>query len=402
MDLRNFENSPTGSLQPIEVEERGELVAHAAFIPDDLPSSLSLAPSTWTVAMSAVEMLGRLDAVTTELQVDPVLLSKPTIRREAVSTSALEGTFAPAEDVLKSEVDLDLPRTSAVQEILNYIDATNHGVGRITELPIGTRLARELQDRLIRGTASDDYQRGELRQTQVIIGPYKGCSVKDATYVPPPPGKQLEDGMDQWEKWVNQTSDLHVVVKIAIAHYQFEALHPFTDGNGRIGRLIAILQLIEADVLAGPILNLSPHFERKSEEYRFRLREVSISGDWDGWIAFFCEALTEQAKEAIDRVHALLTWRSNTIDKLRAANHKGLILEIAEGLISEPTLNVNSVVASSGKTTAAANTAVNKLVEAGVLVEVTGAKYNRIFQAVEVIAILFGDQPSNKSSTQRG
>ena len=398
MDLRNFEKSPTGSLEPIEVEERGEIVAHAAFIPDDLPASLSLSPSTWTSAMAAVEMLGRLDAVTTELGVDPVLLSKPTVRREAVSTSALEGTFAPAEDVLKSEVDMDLPRTAAVQEVLNYVDATNHGVQRIGELPIGTRLARELQDRLIRGTASDDYQRGQLRQTQVIIGPYKGCSVKEATYVPPPPGSHLEDGMDEWEKWVNQGSDLHIVVRIAIAHYQFEALHPFTDGNGRIGRLIAILQLIDAEVLAGPILNLSPHFERKSDEYRFRLREVSISGDWDGWITFFCEALTEQATEAIDRVHALLTWRSNAIEKLRSANHKGLILEIAEGLISEPTLNVNSVVAASGKTTAAANTAVNKLVEEGVLVEVTGGKYNRIFQAVEVIAILFGSPQSTGHS----
>lgn len=396
MDLQAFENSPTGLLIPIEVEERQEVVEHGAFIPDQLPQSLNLAPSTWMKAMSAVEMLGRLDTVTTELEVDPVLLSKPTVRREAVSTSALEGTFAPAEQVLKSEVDVDLPRTPAVQEILNYIEATNHGVARISELPVSTRLARELQDILIRGTASDDYQRGQLRQTQVIIGPYKGCSVKEATYVPPPPGKHLKEGMDAWEKWIHESSELHIVVRVAIAHYQFEALHPFTDGNGRIGRLIAILQLIEAGVLAGPILNLSPHLEKKSEEYRFRLREVSVSGDWDGWISFFCEALTEQAREAIDRVHALLAWRSNTIEKLRVSNHKGLILEIAEGLISQPTLNVNSVVASSGKTTAAANTAVNKLVDEGVLVEVTGAKYNRIFQAVDVIRILFGE-PQQKS-----
>lgn len=375
---------------PIEVQERGELVTHSAFIPNDLPSSLNLSPSTWMQAMSAVEMLGRLDAITTELDVDPVLFSKPTVRREAVSTSALEGTFAPAEEVLKSEVDMDLPRTPAVQEVLNYIEATNYGVAKISELPISTRLARELQNILIRGTASDDYQRGQLRQTQVIVGPYKGCSVKDATYVPPPPGQHLKNGMSAWEKWINESSELHIVVRVAIGHYQFEALHPFTDGNGRIGRLLAILQLIEARVLAGPILNLSPHFEKKSEEYRFRLREVSISGDWDGWISFFCEALTEQAREAIDRVHALLAWRSDTIEKLRLSNHKGLILEIAEGLISQPTLNVNGVVASSGKTTAAANTAVNKLVEEGVLVEVTGAKYNRIFHAHEVVRILFG------------
>ena len=200
MDLGKFETSPTGSLTPIEVVERGEVVKHAAFIPNDLPSSINLTPQTWAQAMSAVEMLGRLDAITTELEVDPVLLSKPTVRREAVSTSALEGTFAPAEEVLKSELDMNLPRTPAVQEILNYIDATNHGVRRIDELPVGTKLAKELQDILIRGTASDDYQRGQLRETQVIIGPYKGCSVKDATYVPPPPGRQLQDGLSAWEK----------------------------------------------------------------------------------------------------------------------------------------------------------------------------------------------------------
>lgn len=389
MDLGTFETSPTGSLVPIEVVERGEVVKHAAFVPNELPASLNLSPTTWAQAMSAVEMMGRLDAITAELDIDPVLLSKPTVRREAVSTSALEGTFAPAEEVLKSELDVHLPRTPAVQEILNYIDATNHGVRRITELPIGTKLAKELQDILIRGTASDDYQRGKLRKTQVIIGPYKGCSVKDATYVPPPPGKELRDGVSAWERWVNEESELHIVVRIALAHYQFEALHPFTDGNGRIGRLIAILQLIDARVLTGPILNLSPHFERKSDEYRYRLREVSISGDWNGWVAFFCEALAEQASEAIDRVHALLTWRSKTIETLRSSNHKGLILEIVEGLVSQPTLNVTSVVSSSGKTTAAANTAVNRLVDAGVLVEVTGGKYNRIFQAEDVIRILF-------------
>ena len=164
MDLKGLENSPTGSLVPIEVEERGQVVPHAAFVPDDLPSLLSLSPGTWARAMSAIEMLGRLDAVTTELQVDPVLLSKPTVRREAVSTSALEGTFAPAEDVLKSEVDIDLPRTPAVQEVLNYIDATNHGVKRIGELPIGTRLARELQDILIRGTSSMTTNEGNFER----------------------------------------------------------------------------------------------------------------------------------------------------------------------------------------------------------------------------------------------
>ena len=246
MEIDKFENSPTGSLVPISVEEHDQQVNHVAFLPHELEPLIDLRPDTWGKAIRAAEMLGRLDAVTGELGVDPVLLSRPTVRREAVSTSALEGTFAPAEEVLKSEVDADLPRSPAVQEILNFIEATNHGMQRLPDFPIGTRLACELQDILIRGTESDDYQRGKLRKTQVIIGPYKGCSVKEATYVPPPPGTELVGGMDAWEKWLNEDSELHIVVRIAVAHYQFEALHPFTDGNGRIGRLLAILQLVEA------------------------------------------------------------------------------------------------------------------------------------------------------------
>ncbi len=390
MDIGKFEQSPTGSLVPITVDERGEQVSHAAFVPNDLTDELELRPNTWSKVITAAEMLGRLDAVTTELGLDPVLLSRPTVRREAVSTSALEGTFAPAEDVLSSEVDLDRPRSPAVQEILNFIAATDHGVQRIIDFPTGTRLACELQDLLIRGTPSDDYQRGNLRQTQVIIGPYQGCSVKDATYVPPPPGEKLVRGMDAWEKWFHNTTDLHIIVRVAVAHYQFEALHPFTDGNGRIGRLLAILQLVEAGVLGGPLLNLSPYFETRSEEYRHRLREISVSGDWDGWIGFFCEALSIQAQEAIDRVHALLLWKHEAIDKLRSKKYKGLILEITETLIETPVLNVKSVVTRFGHTTASANNAVNRLVEEGLLIETTGGKYNRIFQAQAVVEILFG------------
>jgi len=389
VEASTFEDSPTGSLIPIRVEEHGQTVEHVAFLPNPLEPLVELRAETWTVAMRAVEMLGRLDAVTAELGVDHVLLSKPTIRREALSTSALEGTFAPAQDVLKSEVDADLPRSPAVQEILNFVHATNYGVQRIQEFPIGTRLACELQDILVRGTESDDYQRGKLRETQVIIGPYKGCSVTEATYVPPPPGTDLVAGMDAWEKWLNSESGLHVVVRAAIAHYQFEALHPFTDGNGRIGRLIAILQLVEVGMLDGPLLSLSPYFERASEQYRYRLREVSVSGDWDGWIGFFCGALAAQAEEAINRVRALFQWRVEVIDGLRAKSNKGLILEIAESLIEQPVLNVKSVVERFGRTTAAANSAVNRLVEEQILSEITGGSYNRLFHAQDVIDILF-------------
>ena len=389
MDANLFTDESTGELVPIKVEEEGVQVSHIAFAPHPLPTNLELSASTWMNVVNAVEQLGRLDAVASELGVDPVLLSRPTIRREAMSTSALEGTFAPAAEVLTSEVDEDLPRSPAIVEILNFIKATEHGVRRLTELPIGTRLARELQDILIKGTVTDDWQRGEVRKTLVIIGPYKGCSVREATYVPPPPGSILELGLDAWETWIHAESDMHQVVRIAMAHYQFEAIHPFTDGNGRIGRLIAILQLIETGILAQPLINLSPFFEVRSDKYRYLLRQVSITGAWDEWISFFCEALASQAIEAAQRVRELLAWRDTTTNSLRSHRMRGVVVDLAASLIEYPTVNVKQVAERFEVTVTSANTAVNKLVDEGIISEITGGNYNRVFQATDVMRIFF-------------
>ena len=263
VQIDHFRDSTTGALVPIEVEEGGKQISHFAFVPNPLPVEFQLSARTWSAAADAAHQLGRLDALATELLPNPVLSSRPTIRREAVSTSALEGTFAPAAEVFSSEVDEDLPRSQAVQEVLNFINATDHAIGRRSTLPIGTRFVCELQWPSHRGTPSEDWQTGKVRQTHVIIGPYKGCSVLEARYIPPPPGDHLNDGLSAWEHWIHAETDLHSVVRVAAAHYQFEALHPFTDGNGRIGLLIAILQLIDYGLLAEPLINLSPYFEAR-------------------------------------------------------------------------------------------------------------------------------------------
>ena len=198
MQIDRFQQSPTGRLVPITVEEAGDEVDHFAFVPSPLPVDLDLTPKTWGAAIDAAHHLGRLDALAKELLPNPMLVARPTIRREAVSTSALEGTFAPAADVLSSEIDADIPRSHAVTEVLNFIHATEQGIERLNELPISTRLACELQRTLIAGTPSEDWQTGKVRQTQVLIGPYKGCSVLEATYIPPPPGDELGTGMSDW------------------------------------------------------------------------------------------------------------------------------------------------------------------------------------------------------------
>ena len=295
MQIERFEGSSTGRLVAITAKEGGRQIDHFAFVPDPLPPVLDLEPRTWSAAVDAAHHLGRLDALARELLPNPMLVARPTIRREAVSTSALEGTFAPAAEVLSSEMDEGLPRSQAVTEVINFIQATEQAIALLPTLPISTRFACELQRTLIVGTPGEDWQTGKVRQTQVLIGPYKGCSVREASYIPPP-ADHLPEGLSAWEKWIHGYSDLHPVIRVAAAHYQFEALHPFTDGNGRIGRLLAILQLIDFGLLTEPLINLSPYFEVRSDEYRHRLREVSTAGAWDEWISFFCEALATQAR----------------------------------------------------------------------------------------------------------
>lgn len=394
MDLVEYEDSPNGRLEPITIEENGREVSHAAFVPNDLPNSFDLSQATWDSAVKAAERLGRLDALAGALLPNPMLLARPMIRREAVSTSALEGTFAAAETVLASEADASRPRTEAVVEILNYVAATNHAVEMLDEIPVCMRLARELQSILVTGTSSEDWQKGRVRETQVIIGPYRGCSILESHYVPPPPGPTLESRLDSWEKWIQADNDLHVVIKAAVGHYQFEALHPFTDGNGRIGRLIAILQLIESGMLAVPIISLSPYFEARSDQYRHLLRRVSTEGAWSAWVQFFCEAVTCQALEAEDKIRQLLDWARQTVSDLRSCGMKGVAIAATEKLIEQPVITVKDVAETHDVSSQAANSAVARLVEAGVLREISGKSYNRVFQADAVIEIAFGSTPS--------
>jgi Fic family protein len=390
MQLDRFQPSATGRLVPIVVEEAGRRVEHVAFSPDPLPPTFDLSARTWSAAADAAHHLGRLDALAKELLPNPMLVARPTIRREAVSTSALEGTFAPAAEVFSSEIDEDIPRSQAVTEVLNFIRATEHAIERRSSLPISTRLACELQRILVVGTPSEDWQAGSVRQTQVIIGPFKGCSVLEASYIPPPPGDLLNEGMSSWEKWIHADSDLHAVIRVAAAHYHFEALHPFTDGNGRIGRLIAILQLIDYGLMTEPLINLSPYFETRSDQYRYLLREVSTRGAWDEWISFFCRALAEQAIDAATLIRGLLAWRADTLSMLRANRVKGVALAVAEKLIEHPTITVKHVAETHDVSAQAANSAVRRLVQLGVVSEITGRNYNRVFNAHAVFGILFG------------
>jgi len=390
MDEVALRSSPVGQLVPISGHDGrfGEDYDHWAFVPDPLPTLVDLSPATWRLVGDAMLSLGRLDQAGRQVP-NPALLRRPTLRREAQSTSALEGTYAPLSEVLEADPD-DLhptPRSPELREVLNYVRAAEHAYAVVREREISVGLLGELHRLLVAGTAADGSMAGTVRTHQVVIGP-PGSRVTEARFVPPPPGLDLEIGLRDWVDWVEGPSQLPVVVRAALAHYQFEALHPFNDGNGRIGRLLIVLQLLRGGVLHEPLLTVSPWFEARRREYQDRLRGVSETGSWDAWVAFFADGVAAQAASTTEKVSQLLVYQEQTRALARQRGIRGVAIDVIEGLIARPILTSGWLADVHGVTRQAAINAIGRLVDAGILRETTGGEYGRVFAADAVIQIL--------------
>ncbi len=288
VDLEALQSSPIGTLLPISGTDgrNGQPYDHFAYLAAPLPNAVELRSATWTVVARAEAELARLDQAARQIP-EPALLRRPALRREAQSTSALEGTFAPLEDVLESEVEDRAQLSLEVREILNYVVAAEEAFSWIAERPVTSGLIGNLQGILVQGTPGEYSDAGGVRDRQVFIGP-RDAPIPEARFVPAPFGDQLRAGFEQWVDSVNQPrDDMPPVVEAALAHYQFETLHPFSDGNGRIGRLLIVLQLMQRNVLRHPILVVSPWFEARRTEYQEALLRLSITGEWDAWVRFF-------------------------------------------------------------------------------------------------------------------
>jgi Fic family protein len=319
---------------------------------------------------------------------NPSLLVRPAIRREAVSTSALEGTYATIGEVLEADFLDDAEVSHPVREVQNYVKATERGLELIKERPISRNMLNELHDILVKGTRGDSVEAGKVRQGQVVIGP-DGCRVSEARFVPPPADERLDRGIDDWEKWINAEGGVTpLFVRLALGHYQFETLHPYRDGNGRLGRLVAILQLVDAGALHHPVLNISPWFEARRSQYQDQLAAVSETGDFDAWVTFFCEALRSQAVEAIDRITRLEALRDKLVAKVRGAGIRSVAVQIAEDLIGFPALTVTLAAEQHHVSFQTANTAVARLTALGILHSAGGKSYDRVFIAPEVMKLL--------------
>jgi Fic family protein len=331
--------------------------------------------------------MGRLDQALQWIS-NPMLYIRPAIRREAVSTSALEGTFAAFEDVMGAEIAESTTPDASLSEVLNFVQAAEAAFETVHDRPVKRALLCDLQRILVRGTASDGSEAGQIRQTAVVIGP-KGGSVEQARFIPPPPGDSLEWGLRDWEDWsAKSDDDLPILVRVAISHYQFETLHPFTDGNGRIGRLVTLLQLVRAGVLTYPMLNLSTWLYARRDDYVDHLLAVSRSGDFDPWIQFFCQAIEDEATAAVTRIRLAQDWQAALNARIKGRRVRSpTVHALANDMIGHPVLTPTWVQHHHSVSYPTANTAIAKLVELGAVREVTGRAYGRTFVATELLAI---------------
>jgi Fic family protein len=365
-----------------------------AFVPAPLPRNLDLPGEVWMALSDAMGALGRLDSAASLIP-NPQLVTRVATRREAIGTSALEGTFAnltelfAAEAVSVAEVDPSIPAN--VREVMNYTRAADAAFDWIRERPVTVPLLSNLQADIVRGTDSDGPEAGALRERQVFIGT-KNRPITEARFIPPPPGDQLVLLLDDWLTWLNDetlNASLHLLVRVALAHYQFETIHPYTDGNGRLGRLVAILQLLTDGALQTPVLSISDWLKDRGPEYRDHLLRVSGTGEWSPWIEFFAQAVAAAADDAHRRVMGLLALREELSEQARHALPRArLAIEIADDLIAFPILTVAAAQSRYGKSNQANRNAISRLCELGLLEPYGDARYDRLYWNRRVFEII--------------
>jgi Fic family protein len=353
-----------------------------AFIPNPLPPSIELTDNLVNRLSEADRALGTLNGMGDTLP-NPHLLIVPFTRREAVLSSRIEGTMASLSDLFQFEAGKETAVPGDVREVANYVRALEHGLQRLSDLPLSARLARELHEHLLRGVRGQHYTPGEFRTSQNWIGP-PGCTLNEATFVPPPPD-EMPALLTDWERFLHARSRFPPLIECALMHYQFEVIHPFLDGNGRVGRLLITLYLMARRHLSQPLLCLSAFFEAHRDEYYQRLLAVSRRGDWEGWLDFFLRGVAEQSGDAVDRSRRILNLREDYRERLLAAKAPASAVRLIDAFFRSPVLTIPTAASAIGVTYAAAASALDRLMQAGMVTELGPFKRGRVFFAEELL-----------------
>jgi Fic family protein len=380
VDPREFDHSAPGRCIKLPT-------GYWAFIPNPLPPDIRYDTPLIRLLSDADRLLGELSG-TGRLLANPYVLIDPYVRREAVSSSRIEGTQASLNDLFFYEAsEREILRTPDVREVRNYVKAMEYGIERLRDLRISVRLIGEIHGILMKAVRGGHATAGETRRSQNWIGP-PGCSLQDATYVPPPV-EEMKSALSDWEKYLHADTDTPPLIQCALMHYQFEAIHPFLDGNGRIGRLLITFLLWERGVLTQPLLYLSAFFDRFRDDYYARLLAVSKHGDWRGWIEFFLRGVTTQTKDAISdakkiiELHEKYRQRIDTTKKVPESAYR-----LVEELFSSPVLSISGLSKKWGIPFNSVKTGVLRLVSLDILREETARKRNKLYVASELIELL--------------
>jgi Fic family protein len=371
---------------------------YRAFIPCVLPPDppVEISGKLQVALSQADRALGRLDGSIQTLP-HPDLFVYMYVRKEAVLSSQIEGTQSSLQDVIAAEARIlapDMPQD--VDEVVNYVRAMNHGLARLQELPVSVRLIREIHAELLQGVRGAHLTPGEIRTSQNWIGP-SGCTLNEATFVPPPP-HEVAQHLSELERFLHTDSQLPLLIKIGLAHVQFETIHPFLDGNGRVGRLLITFLLCERQVLLKPVLYLSYFFKRHRREYYEHLQAVRDTGAWEDWLQFFLRGVIEVSGQATETARRILGLREQhrlaITEKLGRAAANGY--RVLEHLYQHPIVSVNEVQTLIGTTYPAANDLVARMVECGILTEITGQQRNRRYMYKSYIDLFHDPSPEQE------
>jgi Fic family protein len=364
--------------------------AVVAFVPPPIPRRLVLDTSMINQLAEANRALGKLDGTGRHLP-NPHLLISPYLRREAVLSSRIEGTQTGLSQLLLLEAGAQpTVREDDAREVINYVRALEWALDELPRLPVSLRLVREIHRRLMEGVRGGEKTPGEFRRFQNFVAP-RGTPIERATFVPPPPGDELDRALDDWEKFIHEDDDLPLLLRCGLMHYQFETIHPFADGNGRVGRLLIPLLLLERNVLSQPLLYVSAYLEQHRDDYYATLTSGRITGDLMPWLRLFLAAVRTQADDAADRADRLTALRESYHAQVVKSRGK-IVHPLIDRLFRDVIVTAPAVAKAFDVTYPTALGAITELVSIGILKERTGQRRYRVYVAVDIFDILMPEE----------